>query len=87
MVHFTDNWIDSEFLMLLGLTIWLLYHQTFFYRSIYIWKVISYFQDLIYKLDEDNSSMKTKNTGIAMEMFTESACTFCTYIYSNLALD
>lgn len=31
--------------------------------------------------------MKTKNTGIAMEMFTESACTFCTYIYSNLALD
>lgn len=31
--------------------------------------------------------MKTKNTGIAMEMFTESACTFCTSIYSNLALD
>lgn len=75
--------------MLLGLTIWLLYRQIFFYRSIlFIFeKLYPISKILIYELDEDNSSMKTKNTGIAMEMYTESACTFCTYIYNNLALD
>lgn len=73
--------------MLLGPTIWLLYHQIFFTDQFIFEKLYPISKILIYELDEDNSSMKTKNTGIAMEMFTESACTFCTYIYSNLALD
>lgn len=76
--------------MLLGPTIWLLYHQFFFFfftDQFIFEKLYPISKILIYELDEDNSSMKTKNTGIAMEMFTESACTFCTYIYSNLALD